>query len=200
MIPWASRYHNEALSLQLRWCLFPLFRVRYYLSTLRISLHACHDGLDKVAHVAHVPGSASVRRSRLRHWTTGFPRSRRLSRPWPRLRTSSRLDRAPHLRHCHWQEGRPAFKFPAVDGYLARLTRRRTAAGGDNSAAWLQLRRRGFNFFRSLCFGSESGFGFCGKTVMVVLPGCPSRRRHEPARSQGIPIPANNFPNELARV
>ena len=36
---------------------------------------------------------------------------------------------------------------------------------------------------------------------MVVLargPGCPSR--HEPARSQGFGIPADNFPNELARV
>ena len=36
---------------------------------------------------------------------------------------------------------------------------------------------------------------------MVVLarsPGCPSR--HEPARSQGFQIPADNFPNELARV
>ena len=36
---------------------------------------------------------------------------------------------------------------------------------------------------------------------MVVLargPGCPSR--HEPARSQGFRIPADNFPNELARV
>ena len=32
----------------------------------------------------------------------------------------------------------------------------------------------------------------------VVLPGCPSR--YEPARSQGLPIPANTFPNELARV
>ena len=37
-------------------------------------------------------------------------------------------------------------------------------------------------------------------TVMVVLPGlgCPSR--HEPARSQGLPIPADNFPNKLTRV
>ena len=34
--------------------------------------------------------------------------------------------------------------------------------------------------------------------VMVVLPGCPSR--HEPARSQGLPIPADNLPSELARV
>ena len=37
--------------------------------------------------------------------------------------------------------------------------------------------------------------------VMVVLargPGCPSR--HEPARSQRFRIPADNFPNELARV
>ena len=35
---------------------------------------------------------------------------------------------------------------------------------------------------------------------MVVLPRCPSR--HEPARLQpeGLPIPADNYPNELARV
>ena len=36
---------------------------------------------------------------------------------------------------------------------------------------------------------------------MVVLarsPGCPSR--HEPARSQGFPIPSDNFLNKLARV
>ena len=167
VIPWASRYHNEALSLQQRWCLFPLFRVRYYLSTLRISLHACHDGLDKVAHVAHVPGSASVRRSRLRHWTTGFPRSRRLSRPWPRLRTSSRLDRAPHLRHCRWQEGRPAFKFPAVDGYLARLTRRRTAAGGDASAAWLRLLSPTFAFRAWLWVLWDDRNGCSGPDVRV---------------------------------
>ena len=40
-----------------------------------------------------------------------------------------------------------------------------------------------------------------GGHVMVVLargPGCPSR--HQPARSHGFPIPADNFPNELARV
>ena len=36
------------------------------------------------------------------------------------------------------------------------------------------------------------------RRVMAVLPGCPSR--HEPARSQGFQIPANNFPNELARM
>ena len=39
------------------------------------------------------------------------------------------------------------------------------------------------------------------RVVMVVLargPGCPSR--HEPARSQGFGIPADNFRNELARV
>ena len=34
--------------------------------------------------------------------------------------------------------------------------------------------------------------------VMVVLSRCPSL--HEPARSQGFPIPADNFPSELARV
>ena len=51
------------------------------------------------------------------------------------------------------------------------------------------------------------GFGFCGTTLMVVLapvarsPGCPSRPDSpEPALWQGFPIPADNFPNELARV
>ena len=34
--------------------------------------------------------------------------------------------------------------------------------------------------------------------VMARRPGCPSR--HEPARSQGFLIPADNGPNELARV
>ena len=52
--------------------------------------------------------------------------------------------------------------------------------------------------------GRDRPFKFAvpgGGHVMVVLarsPGCPSR--HEPARSQGLPIPADNFPNELARV
>ena len=38
---------------------------------------------------------------------------------------------------------------------------------------------------------------------MVVLahgPGCPSRNAGEPARSQALPISADNFPNEIARV
>ena len=34
--------------------------------------------------------------------------------------------------------------------------------------------------------------------VMDVLPCCPSR--YELARSRGLPIPTDNFPNELARV
>ena len=53
----------------------------------------------------------------------------------------------------------------------------------------------------TLLFGPGRGFGFCGTTVMVVLaqcrshcPGSLSRR----ARSQGFPIPADNFPDELA--
>ena len=33
---------------------------------------------------------------------------------------------------------------------------------------------------------------------LARVPGCPSR--HEPALSQGFRIPADNFPNELARV
>ena len=71
----------------------------------------------------------------LLHWTAGFPPSRRLSRPWPRLR-------------LRWLDtwlsafgiGQPAF--PAVEGYLARLTvaRRRTAVGGPvGIMAWLRV-------------------------------------------------------------
>ena len=77
-------------------------------------------GLDKVAHVSRVPGSASVR---------GI--------------------------------GLPAFKFPAVDGYLAPgpasagwapgSARRRTAAGGDASAGWLRLLSPTFAFRAWLC-------------------------------------------------
>ena len=122
--------------------------------------------------------------------TAGFPRSRRLSRPWPRLRRLGTGLSAFGI-------GRPAF--PAVDCYdLARLTRRRTAAGGDASAAWLRL------LSPSLLVGS--GFEFCGTTVMVVLPRChESESDSESARAgltvvAGSPIPADNFPNELARV
>ena len=123
---------------------------------------------------------AGLLAERLRLWTEGFPRSRRLSRPWPRLR---RLGTGLSAFGIGW----PAF--PAVDGYLARLTRRRTAAGGDASAAWLRLRSL------SLLFGS--GFGFCGPwtTVVVVLArssGCPSR--HEPAPSQGFRFLQITFP------
>ena len=32
----------------------------------------------------------------------------------------------------------------------------------------------------------------------LPAPGCPSR--HEPALSQGFPVPAGNFSNEVARV
>ena len=89
--------------------------------------------------------------------------SRRLSRPWPRLLWLGTGLSA-------FDIGRPAFPAipAAVDGYLAhwQLTRRRTEAGGNASAAWLRL------LSLSLLFGP--GFGFCGTTVMVVLP------RHEP--------------------
>ena len=76
-------------------------------------------------------------RLRSRLWTASFPRSRPLSRPWPRLR---RLGTGLSA----FGFGRPAF--PAVDYYLARLTRRRTAAGGDASAAWLRLLSPTFAF------------------------------------------------------
>ena len=104
------------------------------------------------------------------------------------------------LAHVHTSLPRAAFGIgrpaPPVDGYLARLTRLRTMAGGDASGASLLL--------LSLSLLSGSGFGFCGTTVTVVLarsPGCPSRHDSEPARSQEFPIPVDNFPNvELACV
>ena len=128
---------------------------------------------------------AGLLAERLRLWTEGFPRSRRLSRPWPRLR---RLGTGLSAFGIGW----PAF--PAVDGYLARLTRRRTAAGGDASAAWLRL----------LSLSS-----LLARVRLWVLwddrNGCsgPQSRLSESARaarSQGFSIPADNFPNELARV
>ena len=120
-----------------------------------------HLSLQSTANLALAsPPLAGQRAQRLRHWTAGFPRSRRLS-------------------------------------LLLQVTpsRRRTAAGGDASAMWLRL------LSLTLLFRVGSGFGFCGTTVMVVLargPGCPSRLKL--TRSQGLPIPADNFPNELARV
>ena len=84
----------------------------------------------------------------------------------------------------------------------SRLARRRRRRRFDSLGGGLPglVRRHCFCYCRQpLHFGP--GFGVCGTTVMVVLassPGCPSR--HEPARSQGFQIPADNFPNELARV
>ena len=53
-----------------------------------------------------------------------------------------------------------------------------------------------------LVFVSSSRYERSWSSVMVRVlarsPGCPSR--HEPARSHGIPIPADNFPNELVYV
>ena len=75
---------------------------------------------------------------------------------------------------------------PAVDGYLPRLTRRRFGGMASTSVA---------------IFAFRVWLWVCGTIVMVALarsPGCPSR--HEPARSPGFPIPADNFDNELARV
>ena len=45
------------------------------------------------------------------------------------------------------------------------------STGGDASAAW---QRRGFDFCRYLCF-SGLALGFFMTTVVLVLPGCPSR-------------------------
>ena len=50
----------------------------------------------------------------------------------------------------------------------------------------------------NLSAGRRRGAAGYRQSVIVVLPGCPSR--HEPARSQGFQIPADNFPYELARV
>ena len=159
-------------------------------------------------------------RLRSRHWTASFPSSQQLSRPWPRL-----------LRLGTWLSafGIGRLAFPAVDGHLApgpaslgwhqaraQCLRHQTAGFpaldaestaispgpfSDGRRREATLRRRGFDFSRQpLHFGP--GFGFCGKTVKVVLasgPGCLSR--HEQGRSQGFRIPADNFklPNELAR-
>ena len=148
--------------------------------TIYSPLFSMH-GLDKVAHVSHVPGPLAPPPLEALDCLLS-PQSTAI---WPSLRRLVTGLSAFGI-------GRQA-AFPAVDGYLARLTWRLTAAGGDASAAWLRL------LSLSLLFGPE--FGFCRTTVQVVLtrsPGCPSRQ--EPARSQGFPIPADNFPNEVARV
>ena len=85
----------------------------------------------------------------------------------------------------------------AVAIRLARRRRSRLARRWrrfDSAAAALLLLISPF-----LLFGP--GFGCCVTTVMVVLsrsPGGPSRL--EPARWQGFPIPADNFPDEIARM
>ena len=138
-------------------------------------------GLDKVAHVSHVPGFASVGG----FGRQAFPAVDRYPAPAPAASVG-------------WAPG----SAPAtLDGQLSpQSTAISPGSLGDGRRREATLRRRGFDFCRQpLLFGP--GFGFCGTTVMVVLargPGCPSR--HEPARSQGFGIPADNFPNELARV
>ena len=108
-----------------------------FLSDTIYSPHFSMHGRDKVAHVSHVPGSASFC----------------LSHGWAPSELDSRL---PFSRHCL------SFRLTLLDSYLARLTLRRTAAGG-NASAWLQL---------AAIFAFGSGFSFCGTTVMF-LSGCP---------------------------
>ena len=141
----------------------------YFVSDTIDYPHFSMHGLDKVAHVSHVPGPASV------GWapgsapsaSAGFPRSRRLSRPWTRLRRLGTGLRAFGI-------GRPAF--PAVNG---RATISPSSLGGGRRRE-ATLRRRGFDFCRSHCFFG-SRFGFCGTTVNWVRNGC-SARMSESAR------------------
>ena len=80
--------------------------------------------------------------------TAGFPRSRLLSRPWPR-RGQGRLLRLGTGLNAF---GIGRLAFPAVSRWLsvrlARLTRRRTAEGGNasESVAWLRLLSLTFEF------------------------------------------------------
>ena len=110
---------------------------------------------------------------RSRHWTASCPRSRRLSRPWPSLR---RLG-----------TGLSAFGF----GRPQSTAISPGSLGGDASAAEATLLRRGL-------LSPTFAFRAWLWVFLARDPGCPSR--HEPARSQGFRIHADNFPNELARV
>ena len=116
-------------------------------------------GLDKVAHVSHVPGSTSVRGigrpasagwepgSAPSVWTAGFPRSRRLS--------------------CSAHSA-------------AEATLRRHGFGfcryHDLCFSGLALARMIVRDDRNSCSGPQSR-----------TPGCPNR--HEPARSEGFSNP-----------
>ena len=105
-------------------------------------------GLDKVAHVSHVPDSASVRGLGL----SAFPAVDRYPAPGPAS--------------VGWAPGSAP---SALDGRLSpQLTTISPGSLGDGRRREATLRRRGFDFCRQpLLFGP--GFGFCGTTVMVVL-------------------------------
>ena len=47
---------------------------------------------------------------------------------------------------------------------------------------------------------ANSGERSRGAVMVVLARGAGGPSRHEPAQSQGFRIPADNFPNELARV
>ena len=158
------------------------------------------------------PPLAGHRAQRRQHWTAGFPRSRRLSRPWPRLRRLGTGlsafgigQQAFHTVDCCLAPG------PASEGWApphraqrlrhwtvtagfprSRLLSRPAADGGGGP-----LRRRGFDSIAIFAFRVWLCW-VLWEDVMVVLHGCPSR--HEPARSQRFPIPRDDFPNELAPV
>ena len=83
---------------------------------------------------------------RLRHWTAGFPRSRRLSRPWPPLR---RLG--------------TGLRVLALDGRLSpQSTAMSPGSLGGGQRREATLRRRGFTFCRYPCFPGLA-LGFVGR-------------------------------------
>ena len=93
---------------------------------------------------------------------------------------------------------------PSPRQITARPTRRLVSPNihVHSSAQW-HARPCDYHIRPAQSWGAQVGGGarLSWHGVMVVLArssGCPSR--HEPARSQGFPIPADNFPNELARV
>ena len=141
-------------------------------------------GLDKVAHVSHVPG--------------GFASVRSIGRPaFPAV--DGYL--APGPASVGWAQG-SAPSSSALDGWLSpQSSRSRLLSRPAHSATDGGGRRRfvgvASTSVANLCF-SGLALGFVGRPLWLFWPGCPSR--HEPARPQGFQNPADNFPNELARV
>ena len=117
--------------------------------TSPLHLSQAMHGLDKVAHVSHVPGFASVGG----FGRQAFPAVDRYPAPAPAASVG-------------WAPG----SAPAtLDGQLSpQSTAISPGSLGDGRRREATLRRRGFDFCRQpLLFGP--GFGFCGMTVMVVL-------------------------------